>query len=58
MENLELRLKVIELIPKQKDIAKEINIEPGYFNKWIKGRVELGPEKLWRVNEWVKSKEL
>lgn len=53
----ELRKIVNSLLPKKKDVAEKLGIDPTYFSKWLNGSARLGSEKTDKVIDWIKSQK-
>ncbi len=49
----EVRNLVRNKLKNQKQVAKETNIEPNYFNRWLIGHVDLGAAKIEEVRNWA-----
>ena len=53
MDQNNLRNEVYKYCRYQKVIAKEIGCDSVYLNLWLKGKVEIGKNKLILINTWI-----
>ena len=56
--NIRLRRKMKPWFTSQKVAAPEMRLSPEWFNYFIKGQKDLGPNSLKRVEKWHDAKVL
>jgi hypothetical protein len=53
MTQTELRNEVAKRCKLQKTVAEEIGCDPSYLNLWLKGKLNLGKNKIKLVIQWL-----
>jgi hypothetical protein len=51
----DLRVAVRRRCTPQKEVAKKIGCTDVYFNVWLKGHKDLGPDTLENIVKWLKE---